>query len=277
MRVTHIFKAGANEVRAFTYQGKLMFVMEDICDNLAMEISQALEMLDADQKIFSENKWLINESGFYRLLFESKDYEAKNLKAWLLEQLNTKINTTEKVKLADYFVLVDDGKFQWKLTSTTQEEKPYKFFKLIGSDAKPKNRKVATQIQDGKIWFRSADVMRLCGLLGHTIKELKEDKEVKLLDGKIVIDEVGLYYHLFASTTHEARSFINLAVKRFLPMGKLDEINTNIPHSKKFRSWIKEELPKYISISEDGMIEYKKECREQTLPYKLFSTYPLSA
>lgn len=280
MRATQIFKATTKEVRCFILKETIWFMLDDICKLLDINFESAIDKLDETQKqFFVKEYWIINESGFYKLLFQSENGDAKRFQKWLKEELGSDIDSVMKTLLPNHFVFSThkDGRFELRQKIDTSRVSTYKFFTIIKPNETPRIKKVGTVTIDGKIWFCAIDVMRLCGLLGHTLAELKEDKEIKLFEGKIIIDEAGMYYHLFASNNADARTFAKLTKQKFFPTDETQIFEWHATNSKKFRIWVKEELPKYIRIAEDGMIQYKEKCKEQSLNYRLFPTYPLSA
>jgi len=98
-----------NDVRIIVDESnELWFVAKDICTVLGLDTSMLYEALDLDDymKVLREsigmsgknrNKLvpIINEPGFYNLVFKSRKFEAKQFKLWIRQEVIPSIRKTD--------------------------------------------------------------------------------------------------------------------------------------------------------------------------------------
>ena len=99
MEILQIFKfQDDNEVRTIVRNGEPWFVAKDVCRILGIyDVSTALSRLNEDQKGVSDahqpnlrsyyNTAIVNELGFYTLVYTSCKPEAKLLQEWLTREV----------------------------------------------------------------------------------------------------------------------------------------------------------------------------------------------
>ncbi len=84
------------------------FVAKDVCDALSLtNITETLTRLDDDEKLTSvllnsgqgRQMWLVNESGLYNLIFQSRKPEAKAFRKWVTSEVLPAIRRTGRYEL----------------------------------------------------------------------------------------------------------------------------------------------------------------------------------
>ena len=112
--------AGKTAVQVFTYNekdvklriqiinGNPWFVAKDVCDILELEdVRRAVERLDDDERLSgvvlqsgqNRTMWLVNESGMYALVFQSRKPEAKNFRKWVTGEVLPSIRKTGRYEV----------------------------------------------------------------------------------------------------------------------------------------------------------------------------------
>lgn len=107
--------AGETALQVFTYNekksdlriqeidGNPWFVAKDVCDALQLtEVSHTLDRLDDDEKLTrtlfvsgqGRQMWLVNESGLYNLIFQSRKAEARVFRKWVTNEVLPSIRKT---------------------------------------------------------------------------------------------------------------------------------------------------------------------------------------
>ena len=96
-------------VRVQVINGEPWFVAKDICDALGIENNRdAVSRLDDDEKLTSvvptsgQNRqmWMVNESGLYNLIFQSRKAEARAFRRWVTGEVLPTIRRTGRYELA---------------------------------------------------------------------------------------------------------------------------------------------------------------------------------
>ena len=84
------------EVRSIMVKGEPLFVAKDICDVLGISNSRdAMNRLDEDEKAMSvlptqfgkKSMNMVNESGLYNLIFQSRKPEARAFRKWVTQEV----------------------------------------------------------------------------------------------------------------------------------------------------------------------------------------------
>lgn len=97
------FNPTNQSVRVETIENNPWFVAKDICDVLQLtEVSNTLNRLDDDEKLMrtlfvsgqGRQMWLVNESGLYNLIFQSRKPEAKAFRKWVTSEVLPSIRKT---------------------------------------------------------------------------------------------------------------------------------------------------------------------------------------
>ena len=102
------FNPSNQPVRVETIGGEPWFVAKDVCDALSLtNITETLNRLDDDEKLTSvilnsgqgRQMWLVNESGLYNLIFQSRKPEAKAFRKWVTSEVLPSIRKTGRYEL----------------------------------------------------------------------------------------------------------------------------------------------------------------------------------
>lgn len=106
---TFTFNPSNQPVRVETIGGEPWFVAKDVCDALTITNNRdAVAQLDDDEKLMSviptsgqgRQMWLVNESGLYNLIFQSRKAEAKAFRKWVTAEVLPTIRKTGRYELA---------------------------------------------------------------------------------------------------------------------------------------------------------------------------------
>lgn len=95
-----IFKYQNNEVRTIEINGEPWFVLKDVCDILEIKnVTQCAARLDENERsMFNIGRQgevnIINESGLYKVIFQSKKPEAKQFTTWVTSDVLPRIRKT---------------------------------------------------------------------------------------------------------------------------------------------------------------------------------------
>ena len=102
------FNPSNQPVRVETIGGEPWFVAKDVCDALSIiNITDTMNRLDDDEKLTSvvsnsgqgRQMWLVNESGLYNLIFQSRKPEAKAFRKWVTSEVLPTIRKTGRYEL----------------------------------------------------------------------------------------------------------------------------------------------------------------------------------
>ena len=105
---TFTFNPSNQPVRVETIGGEPWFVAKDVCDALSIgNITDTMNRLDDDEKLTSilsnsgqgRQMWLVNESGLYNLIFQSRKPEAKAFRKWVTGEVLPSIRKTGSYSL----------------------------------------------------------------------------------------------------------------------------------------------------------------------------------
>ena len=97
------FNPSNQPIRVEAIGGEPWFVAKDVCDALTITNNRdAVAQLDDDEKLMSaiptsgQNRqmWLVNESGLYNLIFQSRKAEAKLFRKWVTSEVLPSIRRT---------------------------------------------------------------------------------------------------------------------------------------------------------------------------------------
>jgi len=99
----YTFNPNNAPVRVQVINGEPWFVAKDICDALSIENNRdAVSRLDDDEKLTSvvptlgQNRqmWMVNESGLYNLIFQSRKAEARAFRKWVTGEVLPSLRRT---------------------------------------------------------------------------------------------------------------------------------------------------------------------------------------
>lgn len=102
------FNPSNQPVRVETIGGEPWFVAKDVCDALSIiNITDTMNRLDDDEKLTSvvsnsgqgRQMWLVNESGLYNLIFQSRKPEAKAFRKWVTSEVLPTIRKTGRYEM----------------------------------------------------------------------------------------------------------------------------------------------------------------------------------
>ena len=91
------------QVRTIVLDGIPYFVAKDVCDVLSLINSRkAVNALDSDERLTylivtsgqGRKMWLVNESGLYHLIFQSRKPEAKAFRKWVTSEVMPELRKT---------------------------------------------------------------------------------------------------------------------------------------------------------------------------------------
>lgn len=103
------FNPTKQPIRTEIKDGEPWFVAKDVCDALQIiNITDTMNRLDDDEKLTSvvsnsgqgRQMWLVNESGLYNLIFQSRKAEAKAFRKWVTNEVLPTIRKTGRYELA---------------------------------------------------------------------------------------------------------------------------------------------------------------------------------
>ena len=104
----YTFNPNNAPVRVQVINGEPWFVAKDICEALGIgNITDTMGRLDDDEKLTSvvsksgQNRqmWMVNESGLYNLIFQSRKAEAKAFRRWVTGEVLPTIRRTGRYEL----------------------------------------------------------------------------------------------------------------------------------------------------------------------------------
>lgn len=158
--------AGKTALQVFTYNekksdlriqeidGNPWFVAKDVCDALQIiNITDTMNRLDDDEKLTSvvsnsgqgRQMWLVNESGLYNLIFQSRKPEAKAFRKWVTSEVLPSIRRT--------------GRYGMGPRAPKALRKPR---------VKPRDRSAELGVffRELRLWVRSSDVDETAAMMG---------------------------------------------------------------------------------------------------------------
>lgn len=109
------FNASDQQVYTVTIDGKPFFVAKDICDILNLtDARKSIESLDEDEKLTGvvfrsgqrRSMWLVNESGLYHLIFQSRKPEAKAFRKWVTSEVLPSLRKTGRYEMTSKAAIV---------------------------------------------------------------------------------------------------------------------------------------------------------------------------
>lgn len=108
MEQVFTFKETKQPIRIELVNEEPWFVAKDVCDALGLtEVSNTLLRLDDDEKLIrtlfasgqKRQMWLVNESGLYNLIFQSRKVEAKSFRKWVTSEVLPMLRKTGRYEL----------------------------------------------------------------------------------------------------------------------------------------------------------------------------------
>lgn len=102
---TFTFNTSDQQVRTVEIDGNPYFVAADICSCLSIQnTTQAIQSLDEDERSMyyigrQGQAWIVNESGLYSLIFQSRKPEAKAFRKWVTSEVLPALRKTGEYRL----------------------------------------------------------------------------------------------------------------------------------------------------------------------------------
>ena len=102
------FNSSDQQVRSVLINGEPYFVAKDVCDILQLtDTHMTVGRLDEDEKLTqvvfgsgqNRQMWLVNESGLYHLIFQSRKSEAKAFRKWVTSEVLPELRKTGKYEM----------------------------------------------------------------------------------------------------------------------------------------------------------------------------------
>ena len=154
------------QVRTIVLDGIPYFVAKGVCDIRQLtDSSQAVERLDDDEKLTrviygsgqGRKMWLVNESGLYHLIFQSRKPEAKVFRRWVTSEVLPELRKT-----GAYSVLPDVA------CQVVNDRRMYPFhemaiklgYKSVGSLYDKRSRYPGQFVKIGRLLFASEEICR---------------------------------------------------------------------------------------------------------------------
>lgn len=167
------------QIRTFVLNGIPYFVATDVCCCLSIANNRdALFCLEEDEKLMSvvptsgqrRSLWLVNESGLYHLIFQSRKPEAKAFRKWVTSEVLPELRRTGS------YAALPDVSFQ-----IVNDRKMYPFHEMAvklgyksGSIYDRRDRYPGQFVKIGRLLFASEEMCRLMSVSRRTFLMRKE-------------------------------------------------------------------------------------------------------
>lgn len=105
---TFTFNSDNQPVRVEMIDNEPWFVAKDVCEALSLsDVSMTVNRLDDDEKLIQtllvsgqgRQMWLVNESGLYNLIFQSRKPEAKAFRKWVTSEVLPAVRKTGRYEM----------------------------------------------------------------------------------------------------------------------------------------------------------------------------------
>lgn len=173
------YSFSGTQIRTFVLNGTPYFVATDVCNCLSISNNRdALGYLDEDEKLMSavptsgqrRSLWLVNESGLYHLIFQSRKPEAKAFRKWVTSEVLPELRRTGS------YAALPDVSFQ-----IVNDRKMYPFHEMAvklgyksGSIYDRRDRYPGQFVKIGRLLFASEEMCRLMSVSRRTFLMRKE-------------------------------------------------------------------------------------------------------
>lgn len=167
------------QVRTVVLNGIPYFIAKDVCDVLSLINSRkAVNALDSDERLTylivtsgqGRKMWLVNESGLYHLIFQSRKPEAKAFRKWVTSEVLPELRRTGS------YAALPDVSFQ-----IVNDRKMYPFHEMAvklgyksGSIYDRRDRYPGQFVKIGRLLFASEEMCRLMSVSRRTFLMRKE-------------------------------------------------------------------------------------------------------
>lgn len=173
------YSFSGTQIRTFVLNGTPYFVATDVCNCLSISNNRdALGYLEEDEKLMSvvptsgqrRSLWLVNESGLYHLIFQSRKPEAKAFRKWVTSEVLPELRRTGS------YAALPDVSFQ-----IVNDRKMYPFHEMAvklgyksGSIYDRRDRYPGQFVKIGRLLFASEEMCRLMSVSRRTFLMRKE-------------------------------------------------------------------------------------------------------
>ncbi|MGM9786827.1 MAG: Bro-N domain-containing protein [Candidatus Cryptobacteroides sp.] len=173
------YSFSGTQVRTVVLNGIPYFVVKDVCDILQLtDTHMAIKSLEDDEKLTQvlfgsgqgRKMWLVNESGLYHLIFQSRKPEAKAFRKWVTSEVLPELRRTRS------YAALPDVSFQ-----IVNDRKMYPFHEMAvklgyksGSIYDRRDRYPGQFVKIGRLLFASEEMCRLMSVSRRTFLMRKE-------------------------------------------------------------------------------------------------------
>lgn len=178
MNEIQIFNFNNQNVRTVLIDSEVWWIAKDVCDILGLtNPTEVCKRLDDEEKSTlstiegnkNTDKNIVNESGLYNIIFQSRKKEAKTFKRWITSEVIPSIRKTGSYSIQPQII---DSEFLFKMAQTMKEKE--KQIELM----KPKAEFFDT-VADSKSAIQIGDVAKLIGDIGRNrLFEILREKKV---------------------------------------------------------------------------------------------------
>ena len=157
------FNASNQQVRTVIIDGQPYFVAKDVCDVLGhTNPSVAIQMLDDDERAKQclgrqGETWVVNESGLYHLIFQSRKAEAKVFRKWVTSEVLPALRKTGRYEVCKAQPMRWSQRYVRPTSWLDLRNEPYETKMLYGGS-------VRVIVNEDVEWYSMGDVLRAMGV-----------------------------------------------------------------------------------------------------------------
>lgn len=157
------FNASNQQVRTVIIDGQPYFVAKDVCDVLGhTNPSVAIQMLDDDERAKQclgrqGETWVVNESGLYHLIFQSRKAEAKVFRKWVTSEVLPALRKTGRYEVCKAQPMRWSQRYVRPTSWLDLRNEPYETKMLYGGS-------VRVIVNEDVEWYSMGDVLRALGV-----------------------------------------------------------------------------------------------------------------
>lgn len=157
------FNASNQQVRTVIIDGQPYFVAKDVCDVLGhTNPSVAIQMLDDDERAKQclgrqGETWVVNESGLYHLIFQSRKAEAKVFRKWVTSEVLPALRKTGRYEVCKAQPMRWSQRYVRPTSWLDLRNEPYETKMLYGGS-------VRVIVNEDVEWYYMGDVLRALGV-----------------------------------------------------------------------------------------------------------------
>lgn len=157
------FNASNQQVRTVIIDGQPYFVAKDVCNVLGhTNPSVAIQMLDDDERAKQclgrqGETWVVNESGLYHLIFQSRKAEAKVFRKWVTSEVLPALRKTGRYEVCKAQPMRWSQRYVRPTSWLDLRNEPYETKMLYGGS-------VRVIVNEDVEWYSMGDVLRALGV-----------------------------------------------------------------------------------------------------------------